>query len=248
MEAESAAMETRIELDEVTLDLPIYGGGSRSLRSDLLRRLLPRRVDPHRHDRLVSVLSGVSLSLKKGDRIGLLGHNGAGKSSLLRLLAGIYWPDSGRVKVCGEVRCLFGLNPGIEEEATGYENIEILARLLGYPKKAIPDIIEDVADFCELGSALDRPIRTYSNGMRLRLSFGVITAWPADILLIDEVIGVGDSEFKKKASERMKDLIFRSGILVLASHDGDILKPLLTEKIRMENGRIVERETYKDGS
>lgn len=234
-----------INLKNVSLDLPIFGGGSRSIRGDLVRRLIPGRKTRF-VERSVSVLDNISLSLNKGDRIGLQGHNGAGKSTLLRLLAGIYWPTSGEAEINGKVRCLFGLNPGIQEDGNGYENIQLLSRLLGYPKSALPAIQEDVASFCDLGSALDRPIRTYSNGMRLRLCFGVITAWPADILLIDEVIGVGDNDFKEKAIARMKEFIFRSGILVLASHDGEILNSFCKESIRMEKGKIVERVTLED--
>lgn len=229
-----------INLENVSLDLPIYGGGTRSIRADLVQRLFPRRKTRF-VERSVPVLRDISLSLEKGDRIGLQGHNGAGKSSLLRLLAGIYWPTTGDVEVTGKVRCLFGLNPGIQEDGNGYENIQLLSRLLGYPKSEMEAIEADVASFCDLGSALDRPIRTYSNGMRLRLCFGVITAWPADILLVDEVIGVGDNDFKERATARMKDFIFRSGILVLASHDGDILNSFCKESIRMDGGAIVER-------
>ncbi|MDF1823025.1 MAG: ABC transporter ATP-binding protein [Verrucomicrobiales bacterium] len=229
-----------IHLDGVTLDLPVFGGATRSMRAELVQRFLPNRKSRFVEDS-VSVLRDITLSLGTGDRIGLQGHNGAGKSSLLRLLAGIYWPTHGIARVDGSVRCLFGLNPGIQEEGTGYENIKILSRLLGYPKSELAAIEADVAEFCDLGSALDRPVRTYSDGMRLRLCFGVITARPADILLIDEVIGVGDREFKEKAIERMKALIFRSGILVLASHDAEILTSFCTESIRMERGSIVER-------
>ncbi len=229
-----------IHLEGVTLDLPVYGGMNRSLRADIVQHLIPGRKR-RSHQSSVPVLRDVELSLNKGDRVGLQGHNGAGKSSLLRLLAGIYWPSRGVARIDGKVRCLFGLNPGMQEEGTGYENIKILSRLLGYPKSELAEIEADVAEFCDLGSALDRPVRTYSNGMRLRLCFGVITARPADILLIDEVIGVGDSEFKGKAIERMRHLIFKSGILVMATHDPDIMQSFCTESIRMENGRITER-------
>ena len=132
---------------------------------------------------------------------------------------------------------------GIQEDGNGYENIQILSRLLGYPRSELASIAEDVVSFCDL---VDRPVRTYSNGMRLRLCFGVITVWPADILLVDEVIGVGDNDFKRRAIERMKDFIFRSGILILASHDQGILSSFCKESILLDKGQIVERTVLKD--
>ena len=113
----------------------------------------------------------------------------------------------------------------------------------GYPRSELASIAEDVVSFCDL---VDRPARTYSNGMRLRLCFGVITVWPADILLVDEVIGVGDNDFKQRAIERMKDFIFRSGILILASHDQGILSSFCKESILLDKGEIVERTVLKD--
>lgn len=238
--------ELSIELKDVVLDLPIFGRNARSLRSLLLNPFIRRTGHAVADPVCVRALDGIDLSLSHGDRVGLVGHNGAGKSSLLRLLAGIYWPTSGVFRMNGTARCLFGLGRGIEPEATGYENITILSQLLGYPKSAQKDIFDDVAEFCELGEALTRPVRTYSEGMRLRLCFGVVTAWPSDILLIDEVIGVSDRSFKEKANQRMKDFTQQSGILVLASHDEQILSGFCTECIRLEHGRIVSREPVEE--
>ncbi|MDF1756583.1 MAG: ATP-binding cassette domain-containing protein [Verrucomicrobiales bacterium] len=227
-------------LEDVTLDLPIYGAASLSLRSEIANKIKRNRSDASRQVTSVRALDGVSLSLTHGDRLGLTGHNGAGKSTLLRLLAGIYWPSSGIYRKKGQVRCLFGLGLGMEEEGTGFENIDILSRLLGCPAHVRKAIVEDVAEFSELGDALYRPVRTYSQGMRLRLCFGVVTAWPAEILLIDEVIGVSDDLFKEKANLRMQEFIARSGILVLASHDRAILDAFCNRVQRMEHGRLVD--------
>lgn len=238
--------ELSIELEDVVLDLPIFGRNAKNLRSVLLNPFFRKTDHAVGDSPIVRALDGINMSLKHGDRVGLVGHNGAGKSSLLRLLAGIYWPTSGIYRKRGTTRCLFGLGRGVEPEASGFENIEILSQLFGYPRSAIKDITEDVAEFCELGDALARPVRTYSEGMRLRLCFGVVTAWPSDILLIDEVIGVSDRSFKEKANQRMKDFTRQSGILVLASHDEQILSGFCHECLRLDHGKIISRTPIED--
>lgn len=242
--SENQSNEDRIEasivLENVLLDLPIFGAESLSFRSELGRMIRRKQNSDRVGVKSFRALDGVSLSLEHGDRLGLTGPNGAGKSTLLRLLAGIYWPTSGIYRKQGRVRCLFGLGLGMEEEGTGFENIEILSRLLGYPSHVRKTISDDIEDFTELGDALHRPVRTYSQGMRLRLCFGVVTAWPADILLIDEVIGVSDDAFKEKAYVRMREFISRSGILVLTSHNKEILEAFCNRVQRLDRGRIFD--------
>ena len=145
------------------------------------------------------ILTDITLSLTPGTRLGLLGSNGAGKSSLLRMLAGIYAPTSGKIHRQGKTVTLFDLQFGMDEEATGYKNLQIAGALLGIRRSEIARLTPAIADFSELGAALDRPIKSYSDGMRVRLAFSLVTFVTAENFLIDEIIGVGDANFLKKA-------------------------------------------------
>src|SRR5699024_10968068 len=148
---------------------------------------------------VVEALKDISLSLKEGDRIGLVGHNGAGKSTLLRLLSGIYEPTRGATRIRGRVAPVFDLGVGMDPDISGYEIIIIRGLFLGQTRKQMKAKVEEIADFTELGDYLDMPLRTYSTGMRVRLAMGVVTSIDPEILLLDEGIGAVDAEFMKKA-------------------------------------------------
>ena len=186
----------------------------------------------------IQALSDVSLELHAGDRLGIIGANGAGKSTLLRVIAGIYTPTTGTAKVWGRVSALFSLATGFEMNASGWQNIYIRGLLLGLSHAQINAQIHEIADFSELGEFLDIPVRCYSSGMLLRLAFSVSTILQPEILLLDEVIGAGDLHFTKKATERMKSMVGRSGILVLVSHSLDHIKQMCTSCIWLDHGRI----------
>jgi lipopolysaccharide transport system ATP-binding protein len=188
----------------------------------------------------VCALDGVSFELKAGDRVGVVGHNGSGKTTLLRALAGIYEPVRGQISVSGRIASLLDLHLGIDPEATGYENIVLRAILAGLHPKEIRPKIDEIAAFTELDEYLEMPVRTYSSGMQVRLAFAVSTSVDADILLMDEWLSVGDSEFSKKASQRLERLVAQTSILVLASHSSDLIARLCNRVIRLEHGRIVE--------
>lgn len=227
----------QITLDNVHLRYPLMGDAAKSLRSRLAAMLSGKQPNDTRPT-YVDALQGLSLELRDGDRIGLIGGNGAGKSSLLRLMAGIYRPTSGTLIRDGKVLTMFDLSYGMDEEADGIENIEIAAALLGITGADLRLIKAEVAEFSELGDALQRPIRTYSAGMRVRLAFGLVSSLNADILLIDEIIGVGDSRFMKKASARISKQVESAKIFVLASHAESVLRDFCTTGIVMANGRI----------
>jgi ABC-type polysaccharide/polyol phosphate transport system ATPase subunit len=237
----------RIELREACLNIPIYGQGSRLIKGALVDRLARNEApDASPVVRNVEVLQDIDLCLEQGMRVGLTGPNGAGKTSLLRVLAGIYPPTSGTVMTQGRIIALLNLTLGMSQDATGYENILNLAMVFGITRENISEKIQDITKFSELGPALNRPLRTYSSGMRLRLAFAVATCAEPDILLIDEVVSVGDPEFVEKAKNRLQSLINRSKILVVASHSKSTLSALCSQIIRLENGRIVEFATVDE--
>ncbi|MBB4003059.1 ABC-type polysaccharide/polyol phosphate transport system ATPase subunit [Aurantimonas endophytica] len=237
----------RISLEDVAIEYPIYNAGSMSLRHQLLAVSTGGRIS--REDRrivTVKALDGINLELRKGDRIGLVGHNGSGKSTLLRTLAGIFTPTRGRITIEGRVSTVFGLGAGMEPELTGYENIMRMGMMLGASRAESKSRIPDIEEFSELGEFLSMPVRTYSDGMKTRLSFGVATAAQPEILLIDEVLGAGDAEFQQRAQIRMGQFIEKSSIFVLASHSTALLKKYCTQIIQLEHGQVVSREDVGD--
>lgn len=229
----------RIVLDNVTVEYPIYNAGAMSLRHNLMAIGTGGRISREAR-RVVSVtaLDGISLELKDGDRLGLVGHNGSGKSTLLRTMAGIYAPMRGRITIEGRVSTVFGLGAGMQPELSGYDNIVRMAMLLGMNRGEAEAIVPDVEAFSELGDFLKVPVNTYSDGMRTRLSFGVATAAQPEILLVDEVLGAGDSGFQAKARKRMSDFVEKASVLVLASHSQSLLSAFTTNVLRLEHGRI----------
>jgi ABC-2 type transport system ATP-binding protein/lipopolysaccharide transport system ATP-binding protein len=186
----------------------------------------------------VQALRDVSLTFCHGDRVGLIGHNGAGKTTLLRVLAGVYEPSHGRLRCEGQAVALFDPALGMEMEATGYENIFLRGLILGLSPKEIREQAEAIAEFTELGDYLAMPVRTYSSGMMLRLAFAVSTSISPEILLMDEWIVAGDSQFMEKAKKRMESFVGRSNILVLASHSLDLIRRWCDKVVLLEKGRV----------
>ncbi|MGF6727290.1 ABC-type polysaccharide/polyol phosphate transport system ATPase subunit [Paraburkholderia sp. GAS41] len=229
-----------IKLTQATLDLPIYDVQGRSLKKEVMRLGRKNRIAED-NDGIVIVraLDSIDLELNEGDRVGLIGHNGAGKSTLLRLLAGIYSPTTGEVQREGKVVPLLDISLGMDENSTGRQNIRLRGLLLGMSESEMRDKQEEIAEFCELGDYLDLPVRTYSSGMRVRLAFAVSTAVDADILLLDEVIGVGDASFKQKANDRLLDLHARAQIVLLAMHDNGVIRKMCNKAVWMERGRVL---------
>lgn len=232
---------TFVSLEDAGVTLPVFGPNGLSLRSKVSSVIKSDRSAGDNSVAFVEALGTMTIDFREGDRVGLRGQNGAGKSTLLRLVGGVYQPSSGRIVVEGTRRCLFGLASGMEPEGTGWENIRIGARRIGVAKRDLDSACEDVAEFSELGASLDRPLRTYSQGMKLRLSFGVMTCKPADILLIDEVIGVGDADFMEKANERMKRFTDQARIMIMASHSNEVIERFCNQILTLEAGRIRKR-------
>ncbi|MFM0231718.1 ABC transporter ATP-binding protein [Paraburkholderia sediminicola] len=228
-----------IELKGATLDLPIYDVQGRSLKKKVLR-MGRRNTIAEDNDGVIVVraIDNVDLHLERGDRIGLIGRNGAGKSTLLRMMAGIYAPTLGSVVSAGKVVPLLDISLGMDENSTGMQNIRLRGLLLGMTDAEIRAKQQSIAEFSELGDYLDLPLRTYSSGMRVRLAFAVSTAVDAEILLLDEVMGVGDASFMHKAEERLADLHSRAEIVVLAMHSNSEIRKVCNKALWMERGRV----------
>lgn len=228
-----------IRLNNATLDLPIYDVQGRSLKKRLASlRSRGAEADKKSDVVVLRALNDLTLQIETGDRIGLVGHNGAGKSTLLRVLAGIYSPTSGTVQTSGKTVPLLDISLGMDENSTGWQNVRLRGLLLGMSDDEIERKQEEIGQFSELGDFLNLPIRTYSTGMRVRLGFAISTAVDADILLLDEVMGVGDASFKDKANKRLAELHERSEIVVLALHDNGTIRKTCEKAIWLEKGSV----------
>ena len=227
-----------VRLESIKLYLPV---GGYSLRAMFAPRGLSdeaSRILNEEGGRYCKALDDVSFELNSGDRVGLIGVNGAGKSSLLRVLAGIYQPTDGAIETAGRVSTLFAPNIGMNENASGAENIYISARTIGMSRAQIAAARDDIIRFADIGEFIDMPMRTYSAGMRMRLGFAIATAIEPEILLIDEVFGAGDAAFRARAQDRMKTLTDRAGIMVMATHSEGVIKEACNRVIWLEEGRI----------
>lgn len=233
-------MTASIDARDLTVEFPIFENSHRSLKKKMLRLSTGGIIgnDAGNHP-VVTALNGLDFSFKDGDRIGLVGHNGSGKTTLLRVLSGIYAPTRGSLKLQGRTASLLDVSSGVDPDATGFENIYLRGIMNGFKPSVIKDKIDEIADFTELGDYLNLPVRTYSSGMMLRLTFAISTSIEADILIMDEWLSVGDAEFQEKAAARLKSLVDKASILVLASHDPNLIQKTCTRKLQLEHGRIV---------
>lgn len=227
-----------IVLRDTHVEIPIYDASARSLKKQLLRATTGGRIVRDHGLTAVRVINGISLELKDGDRLGLVGHNGAGKTSLLRVLAGVYEPTGGWISVEGSVIPLLDINLGIDYESTGYENVLLRGAVLGLKRRDRKDLSDHIAEFTGLGNYLAVPVRTYSSGMVLRLAFSISTSVTPEILLLDEFFSVGDAEFLEKAEKRLNELISKAGILVFASHSQDLIRRLCNKVLWLDKGEI----------
>jgi len=230
-----------ITLKNVIADFPIYGSQV-SLRNVLFGRVVGgalRRQSDAGTRVIVRALDNVSLTVNHGDQLGIIGHNGAGKSTMLRVFAGIYEPAAGTISIEGRVSPLFDTSPGLDADDSGYENIITCGLFLGMTRDEIERKLPEIEAFSELGSYLALPVRTYSSGMAVRLGFAIATAIDPEILLLDEGLGHGDARFATKAAKRGRALIDRSSIMVLASHSDELIRQMCNRTILLERGRVV---------
>jgi ABC-2 type transport system ATP-binding protein len=234
-----------IDIEHAFVDFPIFDAKTRSLKKAVLGRA-GGKIGTESRVPIIEALHDINLSLRQGDRVGLVGHNGAGKSTLLRLMSGIYEPTRGSARIAGKVAPVFDLGVGMDPEISGFENIMVRGLFLGMTRKQMQTRVDDIAEFTELGDYLAMPLRTYSTGMRVRLALGVVTSIDPEILLLDEGIGAVDAEFLAKARDRLNALVARSGMLVFASHSDEFLVDLCDTGIWMDHGQVKDHGPLRD--
>ena len=190
-------------------------------------------------DGIVHAIKNMNLEIKEGERVSIIGHNGAGKSTFLKMVSGIYPPTNGTLDVSGKISSMFELATGFEMESSGWDNIYLRGLMLGETPKSIKEKMKEIAEFSELGEFLDMPVKYYSSGMFVRLAFSVSTAIRPDILLLDEVVAAGDASFLKKAEKRMNEMIDIAKIMVLVTHSMSTAKDLTNRCLWFEKGKIM---------
>lgn len=193
------------------------------------------------HEEIFEAVKNVSFTVQKGGILGIVGKNGSGKSTLLRAMAGVFAPNSGSIDLKGHSISLMALGVGFKNNLTGRDNILLSGMLLGFSKEQIWDKMDEIIDFAELGDFIERPVRTYSSGMYSKLAFAITAMLETDIILVDEVLSVGDEQFKKKSKKKMKKLISdKNKTVVIVSHNIETLKDLCDHVMWIHEGEIVE--------
>jgi len=238
---------THLHLADVTLDYPVLSQSSRTLTRQLLRVATGGQLDRSDSGRVtVRALEDITARFEVGDRVGLIGPNGSGKTSLLRMLAGIYHPTSGTLTRAGTVGSLLDISLGMSLDATGRENIYLRGAFQGLKRREVDALLPGIIEFSELGDFIELPMRTYSSGMHLRLAFSVSTLLAPDILLMDEWLAVGDEAFRAKAGERLHEILSNTAILVIASHSAALIRNQCNRVLYLDHGRVVADGTPDD--
>jgi lipopolysaccharide transport system ATP-binding protein len=225
--------------EALRIEFPLYHMAARSLKKRLLAKASIRVRTDEANRVVVSALRDLTFRIDHGQRVALIGPNGAGKTTLLRTLAGLYEPVGGVLEVAGTVGSLIDPGAGMDPDSTGRENIRLRGLYRGFDEAAIAALEAEAAAFSGLGDFLDVPVRGYSAGMTVRLAFAMATAMRPQILLMDEWFSAGDADFMAKAEARLHALITDADILVIATHDLNVVRRWCTRVLRLEAGRIV---------
>ncbi len=233
---------TNIILKNVYLNYPVFSSDSRSFKKNVLNKIKSEKFKKNKSDILhIQALKNINMEINEGDRIGIYGNNGSGKSSLLKVISGIYYPSNGSINVEGRINSLISLNAGFNENLTGKENSIFKLKLLGLKKDEINDKLNEIKIFSGLNEFFFLPIKTYSSGMLLRLSFSLSILCPHDILIMDEWLSVGDDKFQQQALSKISEIIQKSKILIIASQSKAVLEKLCNKIITLNDG-IIESE------
>lgn len=209
-----------LSLEQIELTYP-------QSRFEKMKKMIPSKIGP------------IDLEFFDSEIVGIIGRNGSGKSTLLRIAGGVYPPDHGTINIAGTITMLAGVGVGFNKHLTGVENAYLYASLMGWSKSDIEKELENIIEFSDLGHHFFRPIRTYSSGMKARLGISVATAFKPDILLVDEVLGVGDASFRKKSEVRVREMIDGSGTVIIVSHSQNFMMNICDRIIVMEDGKVV---------
>lgn len=225
--------DTVIKVTNMTKSFKLYGDKAQTLKERLVRGW---KSKPEVH----TVLKNINLEIKKGETVALIGVNGSGKSTLLKLMTKIIYPTKGKVETKGKLTSLLELGAGFHPDFTGRENIYFNAAIFGLTKKEIDDRLDKIIEFSELGDFIDSPVRTYSSGMYMRLAFAVAINVDAEILLIDEILAVGDQHFQDKCFAKLEELAKSDMTIVIVSHSLDSIKRLCNRAIWIDEGHVAE--------
>ena len=232
-------MSCSLRLDNVTLDYFVYSVRAQSLRNAVFNLAVGGKLYKNQGDvTVVRALENISVNLTEGDRLALIGHNGSGKTSLLKVMAGVYHPASGRVESQGSMTSMIAAGAGLDWEATGLQNIRKLGQMRLISNKAIDAAIGPIVEFSGLGDFVRLPVKTFSAGMMARLMFACATEFEADILVMDEWLSAGDADFIQKARERMNAFVDKAKIVVLGTHDFDLVERACNKVLVLDAGRI----------
>ena len=223
-----------IQLDGVSLDYPKQKSGGGLLREVLTGRFRKTRDAASWH----RALNGLDLTVNRGEVVGIMGPNGSGKSTLLRVIAGIYAPDEGTVRTRGRITLLAGVGTGFNRELTGRENIMLTGSIFGFDHKQMTNMAPSIIDFSGIGDFIEEPLRTYSSGMRARLGFSIVSHMEPNILLLDEVMSVGDHDFRKRSRARIEDMVRGDATVVIVSHSANLLRDLCDRIYYLEGGHF----------
>ena len=231
-----------IKLENASVIYPVHAVQKRgTLLGQVKRMTSGGRVSQVGNVTSVVALKNINLQVDEGDRVGILGRNGAGKTTLLRLVTGVYAPVGGKIRVEGRVSSLIDIQLGLNAHLTGYQNIKLRSLYMGKSEDQIEEFTPQIAKFTELEDYLALPLSTYSSGMRLRLAFGIATAYETDIMIMDEWLSAGDEKFKAKAQERLVDLVGNSKIFLMASHSAALQQKMCNKGIVLQNGEVTFR-------
>ena len=224
-------MEDKIIVENVYKSFNVYQDKASTIKEKLLFFSRNRKEK-------IEVLKNINLKIKQGETVGLIGVNGSGKSTLLKLMTKIIYPDSGKITTNGKLTSLLELGAGFHPDFSGRENIYFNASIFGLTRKEIDARLHDIIEFSELGEFIDNPVRTYSSGMYMRLAFSVAINVDAEILLIDEILSVGDQHFQEKCYNKMTELKEQGKTMVFVTHSLDVVKKLCTRAVWLYNGEI----------
>lgn len=229
-----------IEVIDVTKKFKIYYDKAHTLKEKLVFWKSNNQTDEF------VALKNININIKKGDTVGLIGVNGSGKSTLLKLMTKIIYPTSGKIITHGKLTSLLELGAGFHQDFTGRENIYFNAAIFGLTKKDIDNRLNEIIEFSELGEFIDNPVRTYSSGMYMRLAFSIAINVDAEILLIDEILAVGDQHFQEKCFKKLQELKDSDKTIVIVSHDLQQIENLCTRAVWIYEGKIEMDDTPKE--
>lgn len=231
-------MENAIEVRDLVLRYRILN--KMSIRSSLFKFKKSKTE-------LFEAIRGISFDVEKGQIMGIVGKNGSGKSTLLKTLSGIFSPDEGSIDMHGHSVSLMSIGVGFQKDLTGRENIYLSGMLLGFSEEEIAKRVDEIIEFSELGKFIDRPVRTYSSGMHSKLAFSITSTLKTDIMLIDEVLSVGDAKFRKKSRKRMKELIRdKDRTVIIVSHNIENIRTLCDSVLWIHEGKIKMQGTPEE--